>query len=435
MTLILFVVISLLVGCTSNESSSSEKDVTLTWLVRSDPVVMKWHEKMIEEFEKENKNIKVKLQVIPTEEYDQRVQTMIASGNIPDVWSSNWGIAGFATYHSLGALLDLSPFVKSDPNVTDGIKSELLDLYTVDGKLYGIPMQSIGSFLFYNKELFDKEGVEYPPVDWDDKSWDWDKFIKVASELTENSGDVSNQTFGVMNNLSANRQTWLFGGDFFNEKAYKTGEVGEPEILTNPLNQKAIQANVDLIHKYKVSPNPSQVEAVSALGDPFMSGRVAMTFTGGWGLWTYQPAEFEWGVAALPYNEGRKVPLYVDPWNISAKTKYPEEAWKFVKFITDPQGGAKSFMETTSAPPAQIELEDEWYAMMSKKLNIPTEDLQKLNDGVSKYGRGADNHLITKFSTIRTTMDQTMTSVYSGKKTVEEGLKEFDKNLRSLDLN
>ena len=40
--------------------------------------------------------------------------------------------------------------------------------------------------------------------------------------------------------------------------------------------------------------------------------------------------------------------------------------------------------------------------------------------------------LISKFSTISTTINQTMDSINEGTKSVEEGLKEIDKNLRSL---
>ena len=140
--------------------------------------------------------------------------------------------------------------------------------------------------------------------------------------------------------IQPNKKAWNFGGDFFRPEAYETGEMGEPAILDNPRNAEAIQLNVDLIHKYKVSPNPAALDAVSQLGDPFMTGRVAMIVNGGWGFWAYKPAEFNWGVAPIPYAEGRQPTLYVDPWNISEKSKHPDEAWEFVKFLVDPEGGA-----------------------------------------------------------------------------------------------
>src|SRR5699024_7247013 len=82
----------------SDETSKSIDKVEISWLVRSDPVVKPWTEKMVKEFEEENPNIKVKLQDIPQDQIDQKLQTMIAGGNVPDVWSANWADSGFATY-------------------------------------------------------------------------------------------------------------------------------------------------------------------------------------------------------------------------------------------------------------------------------------------------------------------------------------------------
>ncbi len=40
--------------------------------------------------------------------------------------------------------------------------------------VYGIPILSMGSFLYYNRDLFDEAGVAYPPTDWNDESWNYE---------------------------------------------------------------------------------------------------------------------------------------------------------------------------------------------------------------------------------------------------------------------
>jgi multiple sugar transport system substrate-binding protein len=426
---------TLLYGCSDNESTGASGDkVEITWLVRTDPSMIDWEKEMIAGFEKEHPNIKVKLETIPQAEIDQRLTTMIASGKVPDVWSSNWANSGFATYMKMGALLDLTKYIERDKAELETINKDIMNIYNIDGKIYGIPMLSIGSFLFYNKDLLDAAGLKYPTTDWDDRSWDYNKMLDYAKKLTHDVGNPEKQVFGILNNDSPNKKTWAFGGDFFRPEAYTTAVMGEPTIVNNT-NIDAIQFNVDLIHKYKVAPNQATLDAVSQIGDPFMTGRVAMVINGGWGFWAYKPAEFRWGVAPIPYADNRQISLYVDPWNISAKSKHPDEAWELIKYITDPKGGGKTFMERTSATPADNSLADLWYKQMSEITGMTVEEVKQVNEGAIKYGRESDNHLIDKFSVINNTISQSMTAVWNGEKSVEDGLKEIDKNLRSLKLD
>ncbi|GIN70852.1 sugar ABC transporter substrate-binding protein [Bacillus sp. J14TS2] len=430
---LIFVSVFGLAACSSTgNEKAGKKKVELTWLVRSDPVLKAWEEKMVKDFEAENPDIKIKLQEIPQEQIDQKLQTMIAGGNVPDVWSSNWADSGFATYQELGALLDLSPYLEKDPDAVEGIDEKLIDIYTIDGKKYGVPILAMGSYIFYNKELFDEAGLDYPPTDWDDESWNYDTMVDYAKKLTKNIGDKNNQVFGLLNTNHGNRDAWLWGGDLFKEEAYETGAIGEPNVLDDPANRQAIQAHYDLIHEHKVSPTQSQLDAVSQIGDPFLTGRVAMTINGGWGVRSYQPAEFQWGIAPMPYTvDNRRIPMYVDPWNISAKSKHPDEAWEFIKFLIDPEKGAKELVEMTNETPANSQLMDLWLDHVAEQAGMTNEQLKELHEGAIKYGFEADNHLIRNFSTILNTINQNINAIYDGTKDIDEGLNDLDAQLRA----
>lgn len=52
-------------GSCANEEAVTTNEVELTWLVRSDPNLIEWEHRVIEEFEKEHPGIKVRLQTIP----------------------------------------------------------------------------------------------------------------------------------------------------------------------------------------------------------------------------------------------------------------------------------------------------------------------------------------------------------------------------------
>ncbi|WZY34511.1 sugar ABC transporter substrate-binding protein [Bacillus sp. FSL W8-1122] len=420
-------------GSCANEEAVTTNEVELTWLVRSDPNLIEWEHRVIEEFEKEHPGIKVRLQTIPQGEIDQKLQTMIAGGNVPDVWSPNWADSGFGGYHKLGALKDLTPYIEQDPEVVEGIDETLLEIYRTEEGTFGLPILSMGSFLYYNRDLFDAAGIEPPPTDWEDKSWDWDAMIEAAKAITENDLPPTQRVYGILNDNSPNRDAWMFGGDLFAEETYETGELVEPTVTTNPRNYEAIQARYDLINKHEVMPPQSEVAALAQLSDPFLSGRVGMVMKGGWGTRQYANTDLNWGLAAYPYtNEDRQIPLYVDPWSISEGSKHPEEAWEFLKFLMDPDKAAKWMVEMTLESPAHSELKELWYELISERTGISVDDLRKADEGALKYGRPTDNHLISNFAPIMKHQNMTVNAIYDRRKGVEEGLEELQNNLKAL---
>ncbi|SHE11986.1 Lactose-binding protein precursor [Chlamydia abortus] len=436
--LVLFLLLAALTGCGGGSGTGAEggqggqEQVEITWLVVSNPYKQAWYENTVKTFEAEHPHIKVKLMTLTQTDVPQKLPTMVASNTMPDVWSANWG-GGFATWKGMDLLMDLTPYIEKDPQAVEGIDPRLLDVYKIEGKIYGVPMLHYGFFLFYNKDLFDKEGIPYPTTDWDDQSWTWDRFVEVAKQLTKDTGKSSDKQFGFYYDLHNHTRVWQWGGDFFKEEDYVKGEVSEPAVLTNPRNLEALQFNADMIFEHKISPSQGELDAVSQLGDPFMTGKVAMVLKGGWGFQNFtQGVKFRWGVAAVPYAEGRQVPNYVDPWNIYKNSKHPDEAWELVKFLIDSNGAAKEFAENSGATPVHSELLDRWYEQMAKVTEMTPEQLKQVNEGSLKYGREDAGHLIREFSPVSNMIKQTMDGVYNGNKTVQQALEEIDKNLRNL---
>ncbi|MBS4220450.1 sugar ABC transporter substrate-binding protein [Bacillus sp. FJAT-49711] len=420
-----------------NKNEAKAEQIEIVWTMASDPVKEKWQKEVVASFEEKNPDIKVKIENYPYEAFDQKLITMISSGNPPDVWNPNQAESGFATYMQMGALKDLTPFIGDGASELESMNKDLLNVYKVNGKYYGVPLVSNATYLYFNKDLFDAEGIPYPTTDWDDTSWNFEKMLEVAQQLTHDVGDRKNQVFGFSNSLSPTAMAWAFGGDFFKAEAYTTGKMGEPDLFKQE-NIEALQYNVDLINKYKVSPNQSTLDAISQLGDPFMTGKVAMTITGGWGLGSFREAEFNWGIAAVPYHEGRKVPLYVDPWSISETSKHPEAAWRFVKHLADPEkevGPAYKYMSEVGRTPADSTLFEIWYEEQAELIGMNVDEFRQVHEGSMKHGREAENHLIVKFNVIMEAVNQTMSSVFSGKDSVEDGLKKTEGHLRSLDLD
>ncbi len=434
----LLIILFTLAGCAGGRfgaafSSAASEQAELVWLMSADPDKNKWQEKMVAEFGRTHPHIRVKLLNIPYEQFDRKLAALIASGHAPDVWNPNQADSGFATYLRMGALLDLSPYYENSKAEMSGLDGKMMDVYRVNGKLYGIPYISNATYLYYNKDLFDRAQIPYPPTNWDDTEWTFETMRDVARQLTEATGNPETHIYGFMHELSPNALTWAFGGDLLPADAYETGMMRKPNVVT-PENTAAIRYFSELALADGVSPSHQALSAAYTLGNPFLSGKIAMTLTGGWGLRSYQSADFRWGVAAVPYHEGRQLPLYVDPWSISAATPHPDEAWEFVKFLASPDGGAGSYMTDVGRTPAESGLLARWYEATAAELGMDARDLREVHEGALKYGRRSDNHLVAYYPIILDTMNQSMGSVWNGTTSVEEGLAAMQRNLESLHL-
>ena len=155
-------------------------------------------EKLIPDFEAKHPNIKVKGEKAPYEQFDSKLQTLIAGGKSPDV-TSHYGYGGFAEYYNKDMLLDLTDIIQEDGFKAGdyGIPDNLMSIYKVKDRTYGIPVNMYVTLMLYNKDMFDAAKVPYPPSDYEDKSWTFDKMVEDAKKLTVISDDIAKTQYGV----------------------------------------------------------------------------------------------------------------------------------------------------------------------------------------------------------------------------------------------
>lgn len=97
----------------------------------------------------------------------------MAAGNPPKIFDLFGGNADALKYAKAGRLLDLTPILDEL-----GIKDKFLNVFgqfTLDGKIYGLPIGGNMEGIFYNTEVFEQNGLN-PPATWDD-------LIKAADTL------------------------------------------------------------------------------------------------------------------------------------------------------------------------------------------------------------------------------------------------------------
>ncbi len=397
----------------------------ITWYMNIDATRNAWAEKtIIPAFQQEHPEIKLSLMTVPWDDYDSKLISLTAAGTPPDVFTQ-WGQSGGGTYYHKNLLLPLDDLARQDKWDLSHVPEVLQKAYSFDGKLYGVPMYSLGAFIFYNKKLFDAAGVPHPPVDWSDKSWTWDEMVSRAQKLTKDVDNPEKAQFGLqiaLNDLYVG-VPWLFGATIFPEEAYKSGTITSVK-LTEPEMIAAVQAKADLINKLKVSPNQATQKALGASGPPMGTGRIAMMYGGGWEIWTMKDLkELDWGIAAVPYQKTNRIPTFSDPWYISKATKNPEAAFQLIKFLTT-GAGQKSIAINLAAAPADQTLLPDWYKNFP---NIKAADMEKVYTGAIASARETPSSLLYGYGPVEDTYNQVLAPVWAGEKRAEDVLPEAEK--------
>lgn len=253
----------LLAGCGGGKTSDGKTKISFgIWDENQRPAM----EKLVEAYEKENKDVTVEIQLTPYSggEYWTKLEAAATGGTAPDVFWVN--VLHLDSYVEGGILADISDAV-ADSDIPDSYSETLINNYVRDGKNYAIPKDFDTNALWYNKDLFDQAGVAYPTDDMT-----YDDFVALAKQLKDK---LPSGVYPFA--CPVDFQTWYYqtvfanGGWILNDDATETG-------YTDEKTMQGIQCWIDLINQ-GLSPSAS---ALSETGSDamFEGQQIAMTFAG-----------------------------------------------------------------------------------------------------------------------------------------------------------
>lgn len=385
-----------------NSPASKEKVTVTHYSTNTDDKL--YIKNLMPEFEKTHSNIKMEFLTVPYENFDSKLQTLVASKSAPDVFS-HYGDGGFIEYYSKGLVEDLTPFMekaKFDP-VKEGIPENLLKIYSLNKKVYGIPVSAYVSLVAYNKDLFDQAKVPYPTSDYEDKSWTFDKMIETAKKLTKVSKNMAESQYGLDFYWSErDMRPVYFGEKVYSDDTWTNGGKPSECYFNSPGVIKAHQKFIDLMHLHKVMPTPAATKGMTGgdatTGDPFLMGKIAMSVSGSWVIANVNDIPFKVGVAAIPVGGNEKVRsvLFVDPLMIIKGSKNPEAALEWIKFLTSKESQEKA-VEMCGNPPANSGASEKYYKSFP---GVDPKDVKNVVEGAIKYGAESYNHMLVNYSQI-----------------------------------
>ena len=100
---------------------------------------------------------KINLTYIPHAEMVAKLAQAIASGDVPDLMGMDLIYA--PQFEKAGQLVDLTDKIKDWPELKTASPGHMM-VATMDNRLYGVPLYADVSALFYNKDLFEKAGLD-----------------------------------------------------------------------------------------------------------------------------------------------------------------------------------------------------------------------------------------------------------------------------------
>ncbi len=344
-----FAVVIAAAGCGKKAETKGEE--TLRFMYWGDVSEIKIIKEQIAKFT-EKTGVKVKAERAPSgPSYMEKVLTQFAGGAAPDVLFVE--VNNFKKLAQKGVLQDLSPHVAANPklNIKD-FYPQIIDRFTIDNKLYVLPRDIAPiCVVYYNKEIFDAAGQKYPK-----SSWNWFDMIRVSKKVMQRDANGKVEVFGFVDDWPL-WESFVFsnGGSLVDDTQNATKcTLDEKEAI------QAIQFRSDLIHKYGIMPSPSQMTAMGGMGtsDMFVSGRVAMFYSGIWKTPSFRKIKsFGWDVVMFPKGPKglRGFPTGGSGYSITRDCEKPELAFKLISYLSGEEG-QKKLAETGLAQPAMIHI-------------------------------------------------------------------------------
>lgn len=404
------------VGSTEAESTTAKENGEA---VELDIAIFSDDKPMLEEiaalYNQDHPNVKLNLIECAPDDYLEKIIVQLAGGQDIDlVWSGN--NVAYSDFVAKDLLLPLDDYIKRDSIDVSGY-GPTYESMKIDGKISLMPVRNSEWVLYYNKDLFDAAGVEYPKG-----SMSYEEFRELAKKMTK--GEGTEKIWGGY------IHTWPIS---WTRYAIQGGSTIIDEDLT-PFT-KALQYRLDLESDGSVMPYTEQKATTAHYKSAFLKGNVAMHIMGDFHIGQLRAAEatkeltFDWDIAASPIPDGASPNTTTGMpagFEISKKSKNPEEAWDFLSYVSGVEG-AKVYAKAGFVPSY---LNDDVRSIISY-------------DGVTKPEHVgilleqkvyAEYPAVSGIGQVDKIYDEESQLVFAGEKTPEEAIEKIGKRIDELNL-
>ncbi len=304
---------------------------------------------IIDSYMAENPNVKIEVEALQDEPYKAKIKVYASTDALPDIIQA-WGQTSFIKpLIDNNMLLELNESEFASSNFVPGAK----DGFSQDGKLYGLPRGTDFLVIYYNKKLFDDNGLSVPTTTAELLEVSKQLRAKGINPIATNA--MEGWSLPIWFEYASQRHT----GDFNKMDAVLKGEgkfSGDADFLAAAQDIAALAENKGLADGFLTADYGTSRNL-------FGQGQAAMYVMGNWeaGLATDEnfPEEFRNNVGAISYpasDKGKATDVaawYGGGYSVSKTSKNTEAAVAFLKYFFAPENWTKQVWETGSGTPAQ----------------------------------------------------------------------------------
>jgi multiple sugar transport system substrate-binding protein len=349
-----------------SDNASKKEPITLTYWPAANPPETRLAMKLSAQWNLENPDVQVRVQPLPAGRSTEEVLlAAIVARATPDV-SSNVSSALLARLVRANGVVRLDDRVATAARLRERTSPSMLSsLRLPDGGIYAFPWKTNPMMLMYNVDLLEAAGVAPPR--------NHTELLEACRRLTrDTNGDGRVDRWAFWATL---KTTWY--ERFYDFYPLYLASSGGTTLVQNGkvvFNNEAAVGALDVLRRgfdSGVLPRSN-----FALGrDPFMDGTVAMKIIGPWFVKELNEQKVEglhFDVTPIPAADGTPAGAsyaFADLRSIAifSTTKHPEEAARFVAYLTSPAADRMLIEEASQLPYRHGLASDPRFAVSLKK--------------------------------------------------------------------
>lgn len=330
------------------EAAVQTKEVTV-WLSDSETKLKEAMQSSVDAFHKSQSDIKVNVEYMDDESLKTKIKVAGAGGKMPDIFNY-WSGEQFNSMVKAGVIADISDQILNDQAFVSNFAAGAIDAGMIDGKLYSIASGSSNVVFYYNKKIFEENGIAVPAT--------WSELLAAVEKLK--AAKVTPIAVGAKD-----RWPLLF---YF---AYLSNRIGGTEPFTNAAANKGDFTDPAFI---EAGQKLQELAMAGAFGDGFLgmasaqsdaafqSGKAAMILMGDWSLGMYADSGIDVGYFPFPSVENGNGDAalmhggYGGVYAISASAD-KTAATTFLKFILTPEQRKNYVIAVGSPSSIKVNLE------------------------------------------------------------------------------
>jgi|GEM_PF-241559 len=283
---------------------------------------------VLRDFEAIHPAIKVRFEVI-ADQYMDVIKTRLIGDAAPDVFYLDSIEAPFLMQQ--GVLEPLNDYITHAFDLAD-FEPTLLQPFTSQNQVYGLPKDFSTLALFYNRTAFTNAGLTHPPKTWEE-------LLTASKKLTidlDKDGRPEQYGFGILPELP--RQAHIiraFGGQVVDVNSYATFAT-----------DAAIDGVNLMVQQYQGDRTSARAVDVGTNNgsEMFGQGKTAMVIEGNWAIPYLQDTfpNLDFATAEVPQiNSKPATMVFTVAYVMNQQTKHKQAAWELIAYLTGKVGMEK----------------------------------------------------------------------------------------------